>query len=147
MLTTLQQAKKLKELGYGLTFTAFRYEESTGDVYNSYDPLIQCQNGDLFIKAPSIHEALEWFREVKGIESGVLPSYYQCRSNTSVFYIFHWFCVEKNKKIEVNKSTFNYSTHSLAESALLDEVMKYVERSRIFPKIETLRITKKSKLE
>lgn len=126
-LVTLEQSKKLKELGCKLlTHAYYSFDEKLRFHTGIYDWNTYASKDTYAV--PTIAKALEWFREVKGIECGVLPSYYQCRSNTSVFYIFHWFCVEQNKKIEVNKSTFNYSTHSLAESALLDALIEYVSK-------------------
>ena len=126
-LVTLQQAKKLKELGYGLTFTAFRYEKSTGGVYNSYDPLIQCQIGDLFIKAPTVSEALEWFRELKGIECEVSMSFDVNISADEAELIGYGYVIYDTKSKKISYSG-TFASREVAESALLDALIECMSK-------------------
>lgn len=77
--------------------------------------------GGVFNEKPTIHEALEWFREVKGVPCSVHLEFES--NNSEWFYYGEWGIKGENK---IN-TTETFDTHSLAESALLEEVMEYVD--------------------
>lgn len=82
----------------------------------------------------TIHEALEWFREVKGIECAVsfsLSYRYPLKDFPDilvpVFGGYRWFYAKTNNSgIEFSSNVF--SEYSLAESALLDSLIEYVSK-------------------
>lgn len=129
MLTTLQQAKKLKELGFKEKVTAY-YVDGSIDFnspinWNTNEGLDEDdapQDDDGYYSAPSVSEALDWFREVKGIVCAVTLS------DKRRLYNIQWY--DDNTGIDDHKSDFKilHLPYSLAESALLDDVMKYVEK-------------------
>lgn len=103
-LVTFEQAKKLKELGYDK------------DVVRYYKDDGKCS-------APSTSEALEWFREVKGIHCSVmLGSYF----DGSVRYTGQYLIDVYTDYIEKQTQLY-YDTCSEAESALLDALIEYVK--------------------
>ena len=115
-LVTLEQAKKLKDLGYRKD-TTHQYK------YNDIGRLMEHGSSERMYNigeewdAPSISEALEWFREEKGICCGVSPI---CRTLK-----YHGVTATNDGYIE---STKEYSTHSEAESELLDALIEYVSK-------------------
>lgn len=140
MLVTFNQALELDQLGfkdetrhvYTSYLTRGEKKYILEDGYELYKEVSKDWNSDITsqISAPSVSSALQWIRENKGIVCGVLPSYYQCRRNVSVFYIFHWFHVIPNVKIELNKSVYNYPDYPSAESALLTAILEYLKEKK-----------------
>ena len=125
-LVSLEQAKKLKKLGFdwkvhnlinihpdGKLFYHF-----VKGVYNNFE--VKCDNEDyLIFAAPSIALALKWFRDVKGIFSVVL-----IETNTNPVFYYGCFYIIKDECMLFEKG---YSTPEKAESALLDALIEYVE--------------------
>lgn len=157
-IVTFEQAKKLKELGFdgeclywynedGVKecpidqgYMEYYYEvdcflnywnakKIDRDLYGSYPPKVS-------YSVPTVSEALDWVREEKGIECGVLPiceSFAKDNTDGSlsmstmfVGYDYNFFDKSSDKGEIVNMVT--YSTHSLASSALLDAVLTYLEQ-------------------
>lgn len=79
--------------------------------------------GGVFDDRPNTHEALEWFREVKVIHSGVIPLF----KLDKVHYGYRYFDMKDGKPIN-RKESYLFDTHSLAESALLDALIEYVSK-------------------
>lgn len=117
MLVTLQQAKKLATIGYPQDkLHQFKYND-VGRVIELGSAERMYNIGEEW-NAPTIPEALEWFREVKGIPCSV--NLYQDDSiKDCVYYVGCYKDGDLIRPIEMKL------THSDAESALLDEVMKY----------------------
>lgn len=117
-LATFQQAKKLKEIGYRemvwqyFCGGEFKRSKIICD-YNADSNM----DGKVLISAPTIYEALDWLREEKGIECGVFVN----TDGVQTWYSGR--ALEDNGIICVTDA---FSTHSLAKSALLDEVIKYL---------------------
>lgn len=109
MLTALQQ-EKLKELGY--PFDGMCYCGGAMDCICDY-------LGDEYKSIP-VAKALEWFRGVKGIECAV-NLYQDDTIEDCIYYVGCYKDCDVIRRIEMRL------THSIAESALLDEVIKYVE--------------------
>lgn len=144
---TFEQAKKLNDLGYTerSEYTYLLHQKSGN--HKLYSPLgrmdyNQNNNRDnsnkiaIYYSAPTTSEALDWVREEKGIECGVLPiceSFAKDNTDGSlsmstmfVGYDYNFFDKSSDKGEIVNMVT--YSTHPLASSALLDAVLTYLEQ-------------------
>lgn len=127
-LVTFEQAKKLKELDFHNDVLHFYKDDGGLHELEYFDRewsfgvsmmLDDCNYHKGKYNAPTIHEALEWFRGVKGIECAV--NLYQ--DDTIEDCIYYVGCY---KDCDVIRRIGMRLTHSIAESALLDEVMKYV---------------------
>lgn len=140
-LVTFEQAKMLKELGYREQVTAY-YVDGSLD-YNSpinwntnegLDENGEYQEEDEYCSAPTVSSVLDWVREEKRIECGVIPicEYFAkdnkdgslSMSSSFVGYDYSFFDKSNDKGEIVNIATF--STHPLAESALLTTVLNYL---------------------
>lgn len=122
-LVTYTQAQRLKKLGFDKQ-TLSRYIESTGEFVSLYD----YQKNDKYrtvvnwLKCPTVSEAIDFIRE-KGIV---------CHVDVVVHPI--------SRKVEylgkilsecclfIKRRTIKFDTHPLAESALLDAVLDYLEK-------------------
>lgn len=126
-IVTFEQAKRITGIGFVLKWTTFLYEIATGDIHNAYDPLIQCQSSSLFIKAPSVSEALDWVREYKGIHCSVsfVFKYNDITDNVDAQYFGQ---VLQTFPQFIDQVTEEFDTHHLASSALLDAVLTYLEQ-------------------
>ena len=131
-LVTLLQAKKLKELGYAYVSGEKRYYHKDGKlvIYDHWDYYNDCSDDplDSDIYAPTISEALDWLREVKGIVAEIKVSKYT-KPLEYMFRIYEY-CADL-RSYESHSHELGFSTHSLAESALLDEVIKHLEKTKI----------------
>lgn len=123
-LVTLQQAEKLKELGFD------RHTQRSYQLVPAYACNDSGQYGDTkfvtlcksscktqfeLIPAPSIHEALEWFREVKGVVCAV--DFYGYKDSITYSGVIY--------NGEDNLYTNDYENHGEASSALLDALIEY----------------------
>lgn len=115
-LVTLEQAKKLKELGFDSDSFEFCFDivgdrvEVDADSYN---------NGEYKLFYTS--EALEWFREVKGIPCNVSLDVFEDEYRPLIYQYtgMYW---EGYSVFD----TDSFDTHSEAESALLDALIEYL---------------------
>jgi len=113
---TFEQAKKLKELGFDRETYQFFYNSG---VKSSIQLLSNHNQHDNVISISSVSEALDWIREEKEIPCAV--TLYIDNDNT--FFYIGEYRIEGNKMFE----TGPYDTHPLAESALLDAVLTFLE--------------------
>ena len=113
-ITTLEQAKRLKKLGFREKVRAY-YADVSLD-YNN--PINWNTDDDDYYSAPTIPEALDWIRERKRIICAV-----------DVDYFDGWYYT--GKYLDKSKIDFQYTNsfddHFNAESALLDAVLTYLE--------------------
>ena len=146
-IVTFDQAKRLKEFGYNREclywynengvkecpieqgYMEYYYEvdcflndwnakKISRDLYGSYPPIESCS-------APTLFEALDWIREEKEIACGVglnVNSDNRFLGN----YIYEY--VIDNNRV---KGCSGFDTHPLAESALLDAVLTYLEEKKL----------------
>ena len=120
-LVTFEQAKKLKKLGYDEECTHFfkiNEEDKPAQWFGEY------HNHNMhfeYISAPTISEALEWFREVKGVPCSV--NLYQDDSMEGCIYYVGCY-----KDRDVIRPIEMKITHYEAESALLDALIEYVSK-------------------
>lgn len=114
-ITTLEQAKKMKNIGFNAeVHRYFLYERLiSSDDYN-YNGI-----NEIHCSAPTVSEALDFIRE-KGIYCGVYPFMWGYKG-MAIVQDRHNPCM-----IEVEP----LGTHHLAESALLDAVLTYLESSK-----------------
>lgn len=119
-LVTLEQAKKLKELGFDSDRFGFCFDI----VDNRAEVDANSKNKGEY-KVFYIHEALEWFREEKGIVAEIKVSKYT-KPLEYMFRIYEY-CADL-RSYESHSHKLGFSTHPLAESALLDEIIKYLEK-------------------
>lgn len=117
-MVSFEQAKHLKKLG--CTIGIGKYYDEYGSIVTGYDTLIN----DRHIPITRIHDALQWFRDEKGIPCGILP-YTDDEYPNQVFYYGVWYNPD-NIMGEVYDSA-ECKTYPEAESALLDALIKYEE--------------------
>lgn len=136
-IVTFEQAEKLKELGFEEeTSKEYRtpivrifeggkakFVEREPDVYDTgkHASFYGDVSYDNYIPAPFIHEALDWIREEKGIACAVglnVNSENRFLGN----YIYEY--IIENNRVE---GCSGFDTHPLAESALLDSLLTYLE--------------------
>lgn len=124
-LVTLEQAKKLKELGFEKTFENVYFRNiHTGAVTHdgmSVHDVIRESLVDDYELCIYISEALDWFREVKGVLCSVDFDYDLQDEKKSWYYG----CYLYDDEVMFVAS---FDTHSLAESALLDALIEYVSK-------------------
>ena len=136
-LATFQQAKKLKELGYkdNVRFIYTPYITPEGKIHNiedgyeHYRELDHDWNSDRTDRcsAPSISEALEWFREVKGVECEVcLRLCFMGDTGDATFGGYEYIVFDHNTNKTISSTI--YHNRNEAESALLDALIEYVSK-------------------
>jgi hypothetical protein len=130
-LVTYEQAKALKELGFSWNtsfYYLFDHDEDGTDKYDFIDFIDIKSAGiygfDLFetnhnakdghFSAPTVALALKWMRDVKGIDSGILPS---CDNK--------YFTAVPMEGSFTTAKYFKY--YEEAESAILDEIIKHLK--------------------
>lgn len=121
----IEQARKLKELGYRIP-TEYYYDSDnhkfighseTGE-YDFNDPEYLAYDTNPKIKsfsAPYISEALEWIREEKGIFSWIEKGFH------------FWPKIENYNLLSIDFDNTYYDYYEEAESALLDELIHILE--------------------
>lgn len=130
-LVTFEQAENLKYLGYRdncLHFYNYNSKEEIEEAY-FFDNEERVFVHDLYedfndsnntCSAPTVSSALDWIREKKGIACCVRLSWYE---EKKYFYelVKGGFIISDRKNI--------FDTHPLAETALLDAVLDYLEKA------------------
>lgn len=128
-VVTFEQAERLENIGFDRIISHY-YELENGKwgITNTLDKDFK----DFFIRypdersiirlAPTVSEALDFIRE-KGIACGVHVGY-----DDGIFYRGHYYYDDMNN-IRLSW-TDRFDTHPLAESALLDAVLTYLELSK-----------------
>jgi len=118
-LVSLEQAKKLKELGFDwfVNLNYFRNETMINKSVSDFN-----YNKDIdFTSAPPIALALKWFRDVKGVLNSVNISG-QDANHYNIWYEY------------ITPNSYEQSTPFLyyeeCESALLDALIEYVEEQK-----------------
>ena len=107
---TLEQAKKLKALGFD--WKVYHWYNSDGSLSTSWDTHSRNQDG-YSIAAPTVALALKWMRDVKGIDCGVAIG-------AGKRYFAAFSCYGVLIKITGKKGVIP-NTYEAAESALLDD--------------------------
>lgn len=108
-----EQSQALREIGFDLPVRDY-YDDKpilrkTSYEYN-YSGI-----GNVFTSAPTHAEALEWFREKKGLDGWVEPNY---NGNGKGYFIRYVFNLVENFTIN------EYPTHHQATSALIDKMIE-----------------------
>jgi len=137
-LCSFEQAKKLKEIGFDLNtrhvYTPYTNEEQRfwrlEDGYICYREIekIWNRNSTHQYSAPTVSDALDWLREEKGIACSVnfVFKYNDTTDNVDVQYFGQ---VLQTFPQFTDQVTEDFDTHPLAESALLDAVLTYLEQN------------------
>lgn len=83
-----------------------------------------------FKEKVTVSEALDWIREEKRIECGVYPIMIPIRDGLRrMAYAHSAFDLNNNcKRLQLDVSLVKIDTHPLAESALLDSLLTYLEK-------------------
>lgn len=119
-IVTFEQAKKLKDIGFNAeVHRYFLYERliSSDDFdYNSINKI--------HYSAPTVSSALDWIREEKRIVCFVDVIYHPIEKKA--MYLGK---ILSESGIIIQKKTSEYDTHPLAESALLDSLLDYLEKA------------------
>ena len=112
-LVSLEQAKKLKELGFKWgVFHGYYHED---DVIIKSVLAVNPNNDDDYISVPYVALALKWFRDVKGVYISIKGDVTKFGIHYEIDFLGMFF---KSPK---------YNSYELAESALLDALIEYVE--------------------
>lgn len=127
-ITTLEQAKRLKKLGFSLSCANYYTTEHEDILYtdipkdnNTLERYLNKRQS-----APTIPEALDWIREEKGIHCSVSFVFkYNDRTDNVIAQYFGQ--VLQTFPQFIDQVTEDFDTHPLAESALLDAVLTYLE--------------------
>ncbi len=131
---SLEQAQKLCAIGFNRLVDK-SYNVSTGEIISHVHVNANALDG-AFYSSPTVSDALDYLREEKGVECGVIPI---CESFAKdnpdgllgmstrfIGYDYSFFDKSDDKGEIVNMTTFD--THPLASSALLDAVLTYLEK-------------------
>lgn len=138
-IVTFEQAKKLRSLGFrnyvlhyydryqSINSCSFFDDECRVTVEDIEE---DCNASVSNYSAPSVHEALDWTREEKGVDCCVFfnNELFGNLDNAKAIYYFKYGC---NGRIIYNSWNVDYKsfdTHPLAESSLLDAVLDYLEK-------------------
>ena len=135
-LVTFEQATKLKELGFHNDVLHFYKDDGGLHELEYFDRewsfgissiLDNCNYYKGKYNAPYIHEALEWFREVIGIECEVcLRLCFMGDSGEAVFGGYEYIVFDHNTNKTISSTI--YHNRNEAESALLDALIEYVSK-------------------
>jgi len=109
---THEQSKALKEIGFDLTVRDY-YTVAEYPNQNHWSANWNSQKG--YTSAPTHAEALDWFREKKGLDGWVEPNY---NGNEKGYFIRYVFNLVENFTIN------EYPTHHEATSALIDKIIE-----------------------
>lgn len=136
-IVTFDQAERLERLGFDDTISHYyELEDGKWGITNTLDKDFK----DFFIRypdersiirlAPTVSEALDWIREEKGIDC---CAFYMIetianRLNKTLWYIKYGIADQETIYNSYNVDYKYYYTHPLAESALLDAVLIYLEK-------------------
>nr|WP_297167544.1 hypothetical protein [uncultured Dysgonomonas sp.] len=141
-ITTLEQVKRLKKLGFNRqAFTYWELEDEIWGMTRTLNPdfdkgfIEYPEEGCIIIPATTIPEALDWIREEFNLMCGIHPA---MRPSTTIdnpkWASYKWSIMEYNRDVETGMNEVQYiernewfDTHHLAESALLDAVLTYLE--------------------
>lgn len=112
-----EQSQALREIGFDLPVRDY-YDDKpilrkTSYEYN-YSGI-----GNVFTSAPTHAEALEWFREKKGLDGWVEPCY---EINGDKYYQYN---------ILQSHDLGNYPTHHEATSALVDKCIEITKQQKV----------------
>ncbi|MBK5721404.1 hypothetical protein JGH11_11015 [Dysgonomonas sp. Marseille-P4677] len=139
MITTYDQAKRLKELGYDRP--TFKYLTEIFDYHFHNDKRIAKNHNEYegVYSTPCISEALQWIREKYNVECGAYPHVI----GNEIKYLWLFFASKERNLtssfVAVIPTTAGcyahcsfdtegtYNTYPEAESALLDGLLKYLE--------------------
>jgi hypothetical protein len=115
-LVNFTQAKRLKKLGFDWETMELYHEDGTANIwmFDNYNVI-----GGKF-SAPSVPLTLKWFRDEKGIKSGLAPK----RIFDFVRYAW-WYSIDGNIT-----ATSDGKDQEAAESALLDELLSIFEKEK-----------------
>lgn len=130
-IVTFDQAKRLKKLGFNKECDDIYWTDGSKDLEEGYGKFDwNNQSEEPCISAPSVHESLDWIREEKGIDCCVFfnNELFGNLDNAKAIYYFKYGCNGRMIYNSWNVDYKSFDTHSLAESALLDAVLTYLEK-------------------
>jgi len=132
-LVTVEQAKKLKKLGFDWKVYCFYLHEG----YEPSEPILQYdhnienfnKNEDdiqndyycYYFSAPSVAHALKWFRDVKDVDYSIIKHH-----SIKKYYYFGWTIHRPDQSCRA-KASKSIATYEECESALLDALIEYTE--------------------
>ncbi|MFT4169927.1 MAG: hypothetical protein QM653_12490 [Dysgonomonas sp.] len=124
-LVTFEQAKKLNELGYSVP-SAHGYYTKGGGEYVTIQQYREDRKYQLipsWLYANTVSDALQWIREKKGIDCAVNLVLTKCYEGVKILD------GEFSSGLLLEVLTSQYESYTLAESALLDELLTYLEEN------------------
>jgi len=113
---TYEQSQAMKEIGFDLTVRDY-YTVAEYPNQNHWSANWNSQKG--YTSAPTHAEALEWFREKKGIDGWVRP---YPKGNNLKYYIYEMY--------QHRSKTKSYPTHHEATSALIDKMIETTKTTK-----------------
>jgi len=128
-LVTFEQAKRLKKLGFDWEIFEFYAENGNSnhwknakyDMPKNWNIMHDYKSYDIFYSAPTVALALKWMRDVKGIRCSL--NQVLIFGKTSNRYSFSY-----NKTYGCEYCTQEFDTYESAESTLLDELLRILEK-------------------
>ena len=114
---THEQSKALKEIGFDMPVRDCIYHGIKGDMNYIKKMTREYNHNDIIetTSLPTHAEALDWFREKKGLDGWVEPNY---NGNEKGYFIRYVFNLVENFTIN------EYPTHPQATSALIDKMIE-----------------------
>lgn len=142
-IVTLDQKQRLEKLGFEYDIhQVYFIHNNSKDITRQVvgvEEIFLDEFKDNYSPIPTTASALDWIREEKGVACGVEPDYntvkvgeyyaggYGFNGNVvKVVYKYKYQYYDKNNELHSKK----FDTHPLAESALLDAVLTYLEEKK-----------------
>ena len=127
MIVGIEQHKRLRKLGFPMVESC--KDATTGqDViykfpmpYNEVQMRLPKLRGDI-----NVHEALDWIREDKNIPCAVMLEF---EADLLQHFYYGEYSKKQSRTHSVVENTATFDTHPLAESALLDDLLTYLEEN------------------
>lgn len=130
MITTYEQAKRLKELGYDKP--TYQYLTEKFDYHFNNDKQTSKNHNafDGVYSAPSLSEALQWIREKYEICCTVELINYEDYQRIVTYLKKYRGVYLTDDDYEFAVTPNDFDTYPEAESAILDELLTYLEQKR-----------------
>ena len=118
-IVTFDQAKRLFQIGFQeMTFGAYWRDSKAFKLFEYDSNWNKTADANGCYSAPEVHDALQWFRDEKGIFCTVDMEYYDG---------IHYFGKFMDIGLKDGGETEEFNNFPEAESALLDALLNYLE--------------------
>lgn len=127
-LVTFEQAKRLNELGYRVPSAHGYYTKGKGEyvTIQQYREDREYQLIPSWLYANTVSDAAQWIREDKNIPCAVMLEF---EADLLQHFYYGEYCKKQTRTHSVVENIATFDTHPLAESALLDDLLTYLEEN------------------